>query len=129
MSNLASFNLSVEFRAETGALAVQPRGADVDQEGDGVSDDSDDDDDRQNVDVEDRDDAVELRVGLVDEQFRQLLHFTLAQVGYAARGRVELDAEVLPGHISVVRSHRIAGDVHLRQLHCHSTFWPLTEFI
>jgi len=49
-----------EGKVETGTLTVQPRRADIDEERDGVSDDSDEDDDRQNVNMKDVDDALKL---------------------------------------------------------------------
>ena len=61
-----------ESEVETGALAVQPRCADVDEERNGVTDDADENDDRQNVNVQDVYDAVKLCVGLGYEQVGQL---------------------------------------------------------
>jgi len=80
-----------ERQIETGALAVQSRRADVHQERDGVADDSDEDDDRQNVDVQDRNDAVEFGVGFVHRQAGQLLKST----GQVVSAGVEADPEVL----------------------------------
>jgi len=57
-----------EGQVEAGTLAVQPRRADVQQERDRVTDDPDENDDGQDVDMEDRDDAVKLGVRIVHQQ-------------------------------------------------------------
>jgi len=78
-----------EGQVEAGALAIQPRRADVHQERDGVTDDADKYDDWQDVNVEDRYDAVKFRVGFGDQQLRQL-NFS----GDVASCCVEADSEV-----------------------------------
>ena len=61
-----------EGQVEAGALAVEPRRADVDEERDRVADDADENDDRQNVDVQNGDDALEFGARVVREQIGQL---------------------------------------------------------
>jgi len=78
-----------EGQVEAGALAIEPRRADVHQERDGVTDDADQYDDWQDVNVEDRYDAVKFCVGFGNQQVSQL-NFS----GGVACGCVEADSEV-----------------------------------
>ena len=96
-----------ESEVETGALAVQPRCADVDEERDGVTDDADENDDRQNVNVQDVYDAVKLCVGLGYQQVGQL---DLSR--QVASGSVEADPKVFQEERqSRLRAGRTAGFV------------------
>ena len=100
---------SEERQVETGALAIQPRRADVHQEGDGVTDDADQYDDWQDINVENGYDTVEFSVGFVAQQLGQL-NFS-SQV---ASGCVETHPEVFQQERhSFVEQKQTIGEVNI----------------